>query len=57
MPDIAMCPGGDCPLRKDCWRFVVTPDRYQSYMPPAYNYEEETCEYYWPTKKGKGVIK
>lgn len=45
MPDICMCPGGDCPRKKDCFRYRATPDIPQSYfMDPPYSQEE--CEYF-----------
>ena len=31
MPDITMCMSIDCPKRKDCYRFIATPDYIQSY--------------------------
>lgn len=31
MNDITMCMSIDCPRRKDCYRFVATPDYIQSY--------------------------
>ena len=47
MPDITMCPGGDCPHKEDCYRYTATPDEiYQYYFvePP---YKDGKCEYYW----------
>lgn len=32
MPDISMCPGGDCPHKEDCYRYRAEPDTHQSYI-------------------------
>ena len=46
MPDIAMCQGGECPVRENCWRHIAPADRWQSYFgtPP---FDEDGCEYFW----------
>lgn len=46
MSDIAMCQGGDCPVKENCWRHMAPESRWQSYLstPP---YTEEGCEYFW----------
>ena len=46
MPDIAMCQGGECPVRENCWRYIAPADRWQSYFgtPP---FDEDGCEYFW----------
>jgi hypothetical protein len=46
MADIAMCLGGECPVKEDCWRYMAPSSRWQSYLatPP---YTEEGCEYFW----------
>lgn len=46
MPDITMCPGGDCPLKETCYRYKAEPSDYQSYWfePPYYS---GICEHYW----------
>lgn len=31
MPDITMCANKTCPNRKNCYRFMAIPDKYQSY--------------------------
>ena len=31
MPDISMCNGKKCPKKKQCYRYMAIPDRYQSY--------------------------
>lgn len=47
MPDIAMCSGGECPIKDNCWRYMAPPDRYQSYFAPPPFKEKEGCEYFW----------
>ena len=46
MSDIAMCLGGDCPVKENCWRYMAPESRWQSYFqaPP---FTEEGCEYFW----------
>lgn len=46
MPDIAMCEGGECPVRENCWRYMAPASHWQSYFgTPPYN--EEGCDYFW----------
>ena len=46
MPDIAMCEGGECPIKENCWRYMAPADRWQSYFgTPPFN--EDGCEYFW----------
>ena len=49
MPDITMCPGGNCPLKENCYRFTAKASEYhQSYFAEApYDHEAKNCEYYW----------
>lgn len=49
MVDIAMCEGGDCPLKESCYRFKATPSPYaQSYFAEIpYDAEKKACEHYW----------
>lgn len=46
MPDIAMCGGGDCPVKENCWRYIAPASHWQSYFedPP---FTEEGCNYFW----------
>jgi hypothetical protein len=46
MHDIAMCQGGECPVKDNCWRYLAPADRWQSYIqaPP---FTEEGCDYFW----------
>ncbi|KKN58939.1 hypothetical protein LCGC14_0547420 [marine sediment metagenome] len=32
MPDITMCTGANCPLRKSCYRYMAKPSQRQSYF-------------------------
>lgn len=46
MPDIAMCKGGECPVKENCWRHMAPANRWQSYFgTPPFN--EDGCEYFW----------
>ena len=56
MPDITCCPKENskneentCPLRDNCYRYTVMPDRYmQSYFAdPPYDKEKKACKYHW----------
>lgn len=52
MPDIAMCWGGDCPAKSQCYRYRAYPnDPYQSYF-TALPYDEEVdgCPQFWDTE-------
>ncbi len=57
MPDITICVNKICPLRKQCYRYLVMPGRYQSYSHFTYNVEENSCENFVPILKGDRVIK
>jgi len=52
MPDITMCSGAGCPLKKDCYRFTANPIDYQSYFmsPPL---TDGKCEMYWDDSHSK----
>jgi len=45
MADISMCRGGDCPLKKSCYRFLAKPSELQSYTTPPF--KDGKCEIYW----------
>lgn len=48
MPDITMCKGKDCPLKKDCWRYRAVPGEMQSYFTePPYNKQDKNCKFFW----------
>lgn len=59
MPDITMCPGGDCPKRNRCYRYKAEPNEHrQSYfsgLPIEIkdNGKYGDCEYYWYMRKGE----
>jgi hypothetical protein len=60
MPDITMCPGGECPLKETCYRFKANPSSWQSFFhEPPYKIEyysegkNISCEYYWKYKQEK----
>lgn len=47
MPDISKCNNDTCPLRKDCYRFIVKPSEYQYYTDFKPD-ESGKCDAYWP---------
>lgn len=45
MPDISMCPGTNCPLKEQCYRYTATPnEQRQSYLAQAPVKADETCD-------------
>ena len=56
MPEITMCSGGNCPLKKDCYRYRAYPENIQSYFsePP---HKDGTCEYFMPFDKKETRIR
>lgn len=48
--DIAMCVGGDCPMKKDCYRYRAIPHVRQMFftIPPR---EGRECKYFWQLEK------
>ena len=55
MPDISMCSGDNCPIRKKCYRHNAKPSEFrQSYFVDApYDPEKKTCDYFWNDEKIK----
>lgn len=55
MPDISMCPGTNCPLREDCYRYQAKPDKYyQSYFTEVpYDDFHKDCDFYWKMEEKK----
>lgn len=53
VPDIAMCMGGKCPIKKDCYRYRAIPNLRQNYftIPPI----EKECHYFWQLEKGHKI--
>jgi len=50
-PDITMCLGDTCPLKKTCYRYTADPDELrQSYFVVA-SYKNGKCEAYWEDEK------
>jgi hypothetical protein len=51
MADISMCPGTNCDVKENCYRYLATPDDYRQAWfgmmpyPPG-----EECVYYWPVE-------
>jgi Protein of unknown function (DUF2934) len=46
--DIAMCPGEDCPLRQDCYRFRgVVAARQDFFGATPYDHAAGTCDRFW----------
>ncbi len=52
-PDITMCGGEDCPLKKKCYRCQAIPTPYrQSYFTEIpYDKKINRCEYFWDNTK------
>jgi len=46
MPDITKCEGGDCPLKKNCYRYISADSMRQAYFvePP---YIGDDCDMFW----------
>ena len=52
MPDITMCMNGaDCPKHEECYRYMVKPDRYQSYA--VYYQDGKICDNFWKISNEK----
>ncbi len=45
MPDISMCSGVNCPIKKECYRFTAIPNVIQSYSSFRYDEEKKECEF------------
>lgn len=51
MPDLTMCKGGVCPIRKNCYRAIAKPSERQSYfMEIPYHDESGECAYFIEAK-------
>ena len=59
MPDITMCLNTECPLRKECYRYMAIPSAYkQSYADfKALIRHDGTCDYFVPIEKGMRIKK
>jgi len=52
MVDISLCPGHQCPKKKDCLRYRAYPSHIQTYFsPPLSQGTGTTCEYFLPFKE------
>jgi hypothetical protein len=53
MPDITMCNGEGCPLKKTCYRFTAKPTpEWQSWFTEIpYDHENSGCVHYWQRDK------
>jgi len=54
-PDITMCLGRTCPVKKHCYRYAARPDQWQSYFAEM-PFEKvlgkyKKCKYFWDTRK------
>ena len=54
MPDITMCTGKDCEKKKDCYRYMAPPSKYQSMS--DFENREEDCQYFWEIDPAHKVI-
>jgi hypothetical protein len=52
MPDISKCMGGNCPLKKSCYRFTSKACQWQSYLniPP---FQGDKCDMYMPNRESE----
>jgi hypothetical protein len=55
MPDISMCKGKECPLKKECYRFRAKPDYLQAYFMEV-PYKDGKCDYF-ESLEGWAVIR
>lgn len=53
MPDISMCKGTGCPVKKECYRFTAKPSDYQSYFVTPPLEEDGTCKRFMEIWKKK----
>lgn len=52
MPDITMCKGLECPMKRKCYRFLAKPDMLQSFFVDIpYEPKTNSCEYLMPLYK------
>lgn len=50
MSDITKCPGKNCALKEDCYRFTAPEGIYQSYFVETPKQKNGVCEKYWNNK-------
>lgn len=51
MVDICKCNGFGCTKKETCFRYLSTPDEYQSYA----SYDTDNCDSYWEVKSKEGL--
>ena len=57
MPDISMCINPNCSLSSHCYRFMATPDQWQSFLILDQTVKtEEDCEHFWRMKEDETSI-
>lgn len=47
MPDISMCSNYNCPLRRNCYRYLAVPSDYGFQTYSDFNPEGHSCEAFW----------
>jgi hypothetical protein len=47
MADISMCPGVECPLRDNCYRYRAIPNKHRQSMFMYPPYKDGTCGNFW----------
>lgn len=53
MADITMCGNRSCKSKESCYRYMATPDKYQSWSTFG-TIDCEKCTNYWPWDSTKG---
>jgi hypothetical protein len=52
MSDITKCKGGECPIKKTCYRFTSKASDWQSYFTEI-PLKDGKCDMYWEKKSEK----
>jgi hypothetical protein len=55
MPDIAMCPGVNCPKRNECYRYMAISDPIQVYVDFRYDHERRQCDSFIKIESNKRI--
>lgn len=53
MPDITMCDGIGCHVKRRCYRHIANPSGLQSYFGDAPIKEDGSCEYFWEVESNR----
>lgn len=56
MPDITQCADDECPRHKNCYRYMATPDEFQSFFGERVMNEDGSCDYYWSLAEQNGEV-